>query len=94
MTPMPNDKDKIYKTGNRAPVSGIYDVLHKDLPLENHQVTCIKKDKFPPCRDCGHDVTFRLFKAALHFNEDERLKDGAWRNPADSLSMQKKKKRQ
>lgn len=57
-----------YKPGDRAPVSGIYYVIHDKLDGEDHalshEVTAIAGTEFPPCRLCGGEVRFRLHLAA------------------------------
>ena len=55
-----------YKVGSKAPESGIYAVIHRNKHKKRHEVTCIKGAPFPPCRNCGKDVEFRLVHAAVH----------------------------
>jgi hypothetical protein len=55
-----------YKPGNRVPESGIYHVNHDRNHTQSHEVTCVEGETFPPCRGCGHGVTFTLVRAAVH----------------------------
>ena len=63
-----------YGPTESVPKSGIYDVIHL-LPhtvFDHHQVTCVKGDKFPPCRDCK-SVKYKLYRAAYHLSEHPDL---------------------
>jgi hypothetical protein len=65
---------KTYGPSERVPKSGIYDVIHL-LPhkvSDHHQVTCVKGEPFPPCRDCKA-VKYKLFLAAYHLKEHPHL---------------------
>jgi len=57
---------KEYKPGDKVPVSGIYKVTHDNKHTEEHEVTVIINEKFPPCNNCGNHPRFVLVKAALH----------------------------
>lgn len=59
-----------YRPGQEVPTSGIYDVFHYNHSI-GHQVTCVKGEPFPPCRDCGHGVRFSLAVAAHHVRNHE-----------------------
>lgn len=63
----------LFAPGNKVPKSGIYEVLHDSHHPEPHEVTCVKDDRFPPCRDCGQGVQFKLQTAAEHLSEDRGL---------------------
>jgi hypothetical protein len=89
---MPDESKKtIHKQGSIVSKSGIYDVFHKGHQVLNRQVTCVKGKRFPPCRECREQVTFRLVKAALHVEEDEYLKTGAKSAFEEALSGLSKK---
>jgi hypothetical protein len=62
-----------FKPGDKVSVSGIYDVLH-DHTHSNHQVTCVYGEPFPPCRNCGKEVRFRLAIAAIHVKSHDNFK--------------------
>ena len=49
---MPNTS-RLYKPGDLVPDSGIYRVKH-DNHARPHEVTCVKGEPFPPCRECSH----------------------------------------
>lgn len=61
--------DKEYRTGDTVPESGIYDVVHDTNHAEKHQVTCIKGERFPPCRGSSDGYRFVLNQPALHISE-------------------------
>jgi hypothetical protein len=63
-----------YKVGSKVPESGIYAVIHRNKHKKSHEVTCIKGAPFPPCRNCGKDVEFRLVRAAIHIDRDNTFK--------------------
>src|ERR1700687_965644 len=42
----------LYTPGEKVPHSGIYTVTHGLGHAREHEVTCIKGRKFPPCRNC------------------------------------------
>src|SRR6266403_30891 len=44
-------------------VSGIYKVEHDTVHTQPHEVTCVKDEKFPPCRNCGNKITYSLVTA-------------------------------
>ena len=49
-----------YKPGDRVPRSGIYRVIHDPVHCQEHEVTCVRRKKFPTCNDCGGRVRFEL----------------------------------
>ncbi len=63
-----------FKPGDKAPHSGIYDVLHDKEHAKPHHVTVIHGRTLPPCNNCGKGVTFRLRHRALHIGSDEHFK--------------------
>ena len=67
----------IHRQGSIVPESGIYDVIHceQHKPHDRkHQVTCIEGKRFPPCRDCGTDVQYQLFRGAIHIADHPLLR--------------------
>ena len=59
-----------HKPGERVPQSGLYRVIHEGG--EEHQVTAVKGERFPPSR-LGKGVHYTLAQAALHFHEHQAL---------------------
>lgn len=70
---MAHKGDKFHP-GEKVPSSGIYSVIHNGHAAD-HEVTCIKGKKFPPCADCGDGVEFVLKRKAKHVT-DHRLFEG------------------
>lgn len=62
-----------HKPGEAVPVSGIYNVMHDQVHLAQHQITAVRGEHFPPCRGCGHGVRYALAQAALHLREHGSL---------------------
>lgn len=64
-----------FRPDEYVPKSGIYDVIHlrPHVVSDHHQVTCVKGNKFPPCRDCKGGVKYKLAKAAYHLSEHPHL---------------------
>ena len=65
---------EVFRIGQKAPHSGIYDVLHDRHHPQKHQVTCVHNESFPPCHGCGDEVRFRLAVKALHISQDPEFK--------------------
>jgi hypothetical protein len=63
-----------YKPGEKVPKSGIYKVLHDDAHLEQHEVTCVLDEPFPPCSGCGKGVRFELVRAAHHLKNHKAFR--------------------
>jgi len=63
-----------YKPGNEVAASGIYTVVHDKNHKTQHEVTAIRGEHFPPCKNCGSDARFVLARAATHINHDDALK--------------------
>ncbi len=61
-----------FRTGERAPVSGIYEYVgHMTLPgcnpnSNDRKVTLTAGEFFPPHRGCGKGVIWRLFKISTN----------------------------
>ena len=56
----------IFRTGDRAPYSGIYKAIHGRLHGDPHYVTAIFGDTFPPCLECSDEVQFELAVGSIH----------------------------
>ncbi len=67
-------ENRLYKPGEKALFSGIYDVQH-DCNHNPHEVTMIAGNTFPPCRGCNSSVRFRLKLAAKHVQEEETFEE-------------------
>ena len=56
-----------FKPGDKAPVSGIYEVIHDKVDGREHalphQVIAIAGTTFPGCRVCREHVRFRVIRA-------------------------------
>jgi hypothetical protein len=65
---------KEYKPGQICDASGIYKVNHDRNHAQEHEVTCVKGEPFPPCNHCGHHPTFTLVHAAHHVKNHEHFK--------------------
>lgn len=63
-----------YKPGEKVPKSGIYRVRHDDNHAEEHEVTCVYDETFPPCNHCGRHPRFTLVRAATHINNHKYFK--------------------
>lgn len=59
-------KGKIFKPGQRVPVSGIYRVEHDSHRLM-HEATLLQNEPFPRCRECKSDVRFELVRAVTTY---------------------------
>jgi hypothetical protein len=55
-----------YRPGEKVDQSGIYRVLHDKNHVQEHEVTCVKGEIFPPCNGCGPHPRFTLVRAAHH----------------------------
>jgi hypothetical protein len=51
-----------FNTGEIVPQSGIYEVTHAQHRLP-HEVTLLRSNPFPPCAQCGSEVSFKLLRA-------------------------------
>jgi len=60
-----------FKPGEKAPQSGLYTVIHDQKHRQNHEITCIHGNRFPPCNHCGDHVRFRIKTVAKHIKEHE-----------------------
>jgi hypothetical protein len=59
---------ELYKPGDAAPTSGIYEAIHDKLDgsdhAQPHPVIAVSGKRFPPCRVCREQARFRLLHAA------------------------------
>jgi hypothetical protein len=56
-----------HHTGQIVPESGIYELTHAGHRGGTREVTLIKGDRFPPCRDCGGvEADYRAVRLAHH----------------------------
>lgn len=55
-----------YKPGDTVENSGIYKVNHDKTHAQEHEVTAVKGEPFPPCRNCGKGVTYTVVRLAHH----------------------------
>jgi hypothetical protein len=63
-----------YKPGEKVPASGIYKVMHDKNHSEEHEVTAVMGEPFPPCNGCGKGVTFKLVRKAHHIKNHKEFK--------------------
>lgn len=63
-----------YKPGDKVPKSGIYRVTHDSRHAQEHEVTCVYNETFPPCNGCGHHPRFTLVRQATHIRNHEHFK--------------------
>jgi hypothetical protein len=64
----------IYKPGDAVPKSGIYRVVHDNNHAQEHEVTAVIGEHFPPCNGCGQHPRFQLERAAHHISKHEHFK--------------------
>jgi hypothetical protein len=57
-------KRTIYKPSDKVPASGIYKVIHDVVHHDEHEVTCVFGEPFPPCNHCGSHPSFQLVRNA------------------------------
>lgn len=58
-----------YKPGDAVPTSGIYTAVHVDH-RQPHDIVAIQSERFPPCRQCGNEVQFRIARLLPHMTHD------------------------
>lgn len=63
-----------YKPGEKVPQSGIYKVIHDKNHRQEHEVTAVMNEHFPPCNHCGPHPRFVLVRAAHHIANHEAFK--------------------
>jgi hypothetical protein len=62
-------RGRTYMPGEFVPRTGIYVAAHAQH-RPDHQVTAIRGEVFPVCRQCGTDVRFHLVHDASHMLHD------------------------
>jgi len=62
-----------YKTGDRAPETGIYNVIHDGHRLQ-HQVIIIRDEKVPRYAKCADAVFFELAYSAPSVRESDFIR--------------------
>jgi hypothetical protein len=62
------------KPGDKAPRSGIYKVVHGAGHQDEHEVTVVKGETFPPCKHCGTHPRFSVVTGAHHVHGHEHFK--------------------
>ncbi len=61
--------DRIFKPGDTAPETGIYEVRHYQHRF-SHEATVLSREVFPVCRYCGSRASFRLVRSADRLKTD------------------------
>ena len=61
--------DQIFKPGDHAPETGIYEVRHYQHRF-SHEATVLVREVFPLCRLCGGRASFRLLRSADRLKSD------------------------
>lgn len=65
---------EVFKPGDKVPQSGIYKVIHDYKHKEEHEVTAVLGEHFPPCNQCGDHPRFVLQRAAHHIKNHGNFK--------------------
>ena len=73
MTSITEIKQQTYKPGEDVPTSGIYKVVHDTVHNEEHEVTAVAGEYFPPCNYCGKHPRFRLVHSAHHISRHKNF---------------------
>jgi hypothetical protein len=60
-----------FHPGERVPEAGIYAVVHEMEHRGTPELVLLPDSKFPRCRICGDQVSFRLIRTVPHLSEDE-----------------------
>jgi len=64
----------VFKPGQEVPHSGIYRVVHDTVHHDEHEVTCVYGEHFPPCNHCGEHPRFILEHIAIHVKWHKHFK--------------------
>jgi hypothetical protein len=64
--------EQFFQPADEVPESGIYQVLHYRHRL-SHEATLLRGSNFPACTECGHNVRFRLVRAAPCVESDRNF---------------------
>jgi hypothetical protein len=73
MTTIADIMEQVYKPGEKVPTSGIYKVVHDVKHHEEHEVTAVADEVFPPCNHCGNHPRFALVYAAHHISRHKNF---------------------
>jgi hypothetical protein len=65
---------QVFEPGEECSLSGIYRVVHDLGHAKDHEVTCVYREKFPPCPNCGDQVRFVLERGAPRVDIDDNFK--------------------
>ena len=60
-----------FGAGERAPESGIYEVVHGGKHRESRRGIMVRGQKFPPCQQCGDQVRYVLVESIQYIFDDE-----------------------
>jgi hypothetical protein len=60
-----------FHPGERVPEAGIYAVAHETQHGGTPELVLLPNSKFPRCRVCGEEVSFRLLRTVRHLSDDE-----------------------
>ena len=69
----PKPSESKFSVGEVIPVSGVYRVFHS-IHRVSHDVTLLKNEKFPPCRQCADKVYFELVREVPEIDENYEFK--------------------
>jgi len=62
-------KERQYRPGELAPVSGKYEAIHVEH-RPSHQVLIIRGEQLPGCRTCKGGVRFTVIEVITHVTND------------------------
>jgi len=68
--------EKIYKSGEQVPRTGLYRISHYQHRMP-HEAVLRQGDVFPACNKCGERVTFKLSSKAESLADDHDFFLGA-----------------
>ena len=71
---MAYDSNKEYRPGEKCEASGIYKVTHDKNHHQEHEVTVVFGESFPPCNHCGNHPRFLMVHRAQHVKQHELFK--------------------
>ena len=61
----------VFKPGQKCAASGIYTVIHDQQHAEQHDVTVVYGEPFPPCNHCGPHPRFVAKYLATHVRNEK-----------------------
>lgn len=65
---------EVFRPGQQVPKSGIYKVIHDYNHRQEHEVTAVMGERFPPCNHCGDHPRFALVREAHHIGSHPAFK--------------------